>query len=752
MDSANLQAVKEKNVKSSVCTKRHRLFLPALALLPGIAAFGGLRTIYPETHDGMTPSQQITNAVALASDGDTILFRAGTYQLDGSSCTNISTPSATAGTDITNRNYVFLTNKKLEFAGETDGKWSDGVVLRGNGNDRFCYVSQSNPGSKFRNITFENFASCDRPDQKPDVGNADWRVTGGAVMFGSYDANNIVSNCVFRGNVARTGGAIGNANVFDCYFTNNAARYGGGAIYGGNLTRCTCVGNMATNSSGFAGVAIWTKGAKDCVFSGNRACEYAGVLLGEKDMLITNCVFKGNFSAISSSSAFGSGVMELRANTRILDCVFDGNSSNGKGGVIRTTSSYTAAGSVFERCTFTNNFSTAYYGGVGAVVWDGQHAEGKSPLVFRSCRFVGNYMTGYNPNLEGVVYCGSYSNCAFVANYANNGGFRNGIVVGTEANLAQVVDCAFTNNFNREGGMVRYAFCTNTVFFGSEVPQTGGVVKRCRVVDCKFVANKAKGTMFNVSGAANLPSGDATESTLVKCEMDLGCIVNSVLVDCRIHSLDNAGAFCVFFGHNVATNCLIENCIPPTYLTEQNRGLIYRFNSTIPETAYVDGSDYVNCTFADNVFPYIMHHPNEYGVYTPFKNCLFYNNKNASGTLIDAYYRANASSSDSGLALSNCVIGAAVSSPVAGATWHDLGGNRVIAPEDLKIAGDKAEELGVDRYSLLLKSPALGMGDASMFTALDRDLAGNLRLRDGALDPGCFQCWLMPSGFMLMFK
>ena len=43
------------------------------------------------TVNGMTPSQQLTNAVTRAASGDTIRFEAGTYQLDGASFTGVLT-------------------------------------------------------------------------------------------------------------------------------------------------------------------------------------------------------------------------------------------------------------------------------------------------------------------------------------------------------------------------------------------------------------------------------------------------------------------------------------------------------------------------------------------------------------------------------------------------------------------------------------------------------------------------------------
>ena len=81
-----------------------------------------------------------------------------------------------------------------------------------------------------------------------------------------------------------------------------------------------------------------------------------------------------------------------------------------------------------------------------------------------------------------------------------------------------------------------------------------------------------------------------------------------------------------------------------------------------------------------------------------------------------------------------------------------LGGNRVVAASALNMAGDKAAQLGVHKYSLRAESPVLGMGDASVFAATDVDFAGNLRLRNGKLDPGCFQCWLNILGTYLIMR
>ena len=55
-------------------------------------------------------------------------------------------------------------------------------------------------------------------------------------------------------------------------------------------------------------------------------------------------------------------------------------------------------------------------------------------------------------------------------------------------------------------------------------------------------------------------------------------------------------------------------------------------------------------------------------------------------------------------------------------------------------------------WSLLPKSPLVGKVDPLDFTASDLDLAGKLRLKDGNIDPGCYQCWLNPAGFMMIVR
>lgn len=411
-------------------------------------------TIQNAVVDGMTPSQQLTNAVTQAANGDTILFKDSPdpYQLDDVSFMLEETQGG-----VTRRSYVYLTDKSLKFVGESDGKWSDGAVLRGNGRERFFFVNYSG-GATFRNLTFENFAVNDNLTvTAPDGDVSSWGI-GGAGHFVYYYDSNVLSNCVFRGNVARVGGAIGNANAFDCMFTNNVSKSHGGAAYYVKLTRCSCVSNTAEATGSYAGAVHFLLGATDSAFVGNRSGAYGGAFSGNDNAIVNNCVFSGNSTTVSYEYN-GGGAMVLRSGAKVVDSSFTGNFTQGWGGVIRTTSSYTGRDSMFERCAFTNNYAMSNKGGSGGVVYDGQHAAGNVPLKFISCSFTGNYISSATTDREGgVAYCGSYSNCTFTANSAYIFSGANGIISGTSTYPAQIVDCEFSANTNRSSGMVRYAY------------------------------------------------------------------------------------------------------------------------------------------------------------------------------------------------------------------------------------------------------------------------------------------------------
>ena len=57
---------------------------------------------------------------------------------------------------------------------------------------------------------------------------------------------------------------------------------------------------------------------------------------------------------------------------------------------------------------------------------------------------------------------------------------------------------------------------------------------------------------------------------------------------------------------------------------------------------------------------------------------------------------------------------------------------------------------GEHPYTPNLKSPLREYGMVLDWMVDAIDLAGNLRLRDGKVDVGAYQCWLMPTGLILL--
>ena len=644
---------------------------------------------------------------------------------------------------------------------------------------------------------------------------------GGAV----YDELNGVNlpmdvyGCAFTNNTSDKGGAMfsGRART-SVFFGNHANR--GGAIYhnvGSHSNHwavaCNFVSNYVTGvdvdeNRPASGGAIYdgTLGtswqasyrAHDCRFEGNHAILAGGAVFSG---ITSNCTYVGNYvTCDGGANNLGGGAVSGNGNVAgqigHFDCSFTGNYCLGSGLGGAGYDAATGSGShlKFERCAFSNNFTKT--GGGGAIygscvsncVFFGNHSNGNGGAiqgqgnagnqVVHRCFFVSNYVERTTKECYGAAIfetCGvEISGCAFTGNFCtNNASTAGGIVSGGWATLA---DCAFTNNFSWKNGIVGKMNCTNVVFYHNEHLSGSGVLANGTAVGCRFVANTRFDTFYRLltedqrkeySGTfeANVPGGDAFESTLTRCDLDGGIIYHCVLNDCHIHDCTNAGVYCVFYGNNIATNCLISNAHDIGYAKGGTlfRGIFYWWGSTENTWPATGGnrSEFVNCTFADcrcdqgYLGRYYFCYDNYAGERRYlFKNCLFYDNRRKDGTLMDlSFWKANAlaAGTPSGIVIENCVCGVA---PTITEDWTFVqNAVKTIAPEALGILkGEKAKEKGVADYTLRYGSPARGLGDASIWGETATDLAGNLRKRNGKVDPGCYECWIDPVGMTLLIR
>ena len=166
-------------------------------------------------------------------------------------------------------------------------------------------------------------------------------VGGGARLIGRA----IVRGCTFRDNRSTDdGGGLYTASIvtlMDCLFENNRGKHGGGAALrsGSTLVGCEFVGNTARMSGG-------------------------GVDMRNRELRAVDCRFRGN-AALSSRTvrAIGGGALYTQnASLEIVQCEFDFNRSNARGGGV---SIFDARPAHFARCTFAENTSEK---GGGALV------------------------------------------------------------------------------------------------------------------------------------------------------------------------------------------------------------------------------------------------------------------------------------------------------------------------------------------------------------------------------------------------
>jgi len=215
-----------------------------------------VRRVYSTNHDGMTPIQQLTNAVASAAGGDIIVLERGTYIFPDD--VFMDDNRRTVDNNAYCKFRLSLTAPGVTIRGEdTSGRrtWTHGsepVVIDGNGAKALqIQVNDNTQGTVGQSARIENitFANCFGGHASPSGEDGSlWgnRCCGGAIGIarikdGQYrgSPNVVVTNCVFRGNTSAIGGAIGsnstNFKVYDCFFTNNVSESAGsGCLYDGS--------------------------------------------------------------------------------------------------------------------------------------------------------------------------------------------------------------------------------------------------------------------------------------------------------------------------------------------------------------------------------------------------------------------------------------------------------------------------------------------------------------------------------------
>ena len=738
--------------------------------------------VYPNVVGGLTGPQQMTNALAQAAAGETIVVHPGTYDFSGISS---YLEQYSWNPDKFYTNHLAVT-KAVTVKGQVTGRWSDEVVFKGD--SRAIWFVNDVPAT-FSGITFEgNTVGCVRFASRWAAGDP------------NHGDGTSLSNCVIRGCAAASGRtAAWGGLLVDCKLEEcTGAKYP--VASDTRLIGTTVQNNVATGDY----LVNNPMGVYDCVFSNNTA--QSGAALGfynqTASMPISNSVFVANAMTASwvTTGIVGIEKSSGKGDVKITDCTFIGN--RGTGGTVCMLAS--DDGFILEHCSFLSNTNTAVRR-CGAIVFTEESSTGRP--VLNDCLFRANY----SANSCAGVNCGLISNTVFEANSTGDEGACSYTRRGQRATF---VGCTFVNNVSQKGGsvLVNYsensgtystpgstvaydsyfgtnstpgsaggvvytypnaqmdffgctfeknvcsggpggvtygpAFASNCVFRANSATGGGAMYHLGRAFDCTFEANKSSENGNNWGG------GTAADSSLTRCKISGGGLWCCSLANCEcVDMSDASGGLFALFGANWATNCLFTT----TKASRQSAwGYIYRNTraATVMDSwAPSRMGSYVNCTFVDIVFSskYKLICDDYYSTsadfYNTFENCLFQNNTLENGTRCDFAYLTS-KATDTYVKLKNCLYG---SSAVLDKT-EDLGGNVVC--DDVKFAKDSTSSryAQVPRYSPQRSSVAVDKGQTMGWMLNALDLGGTNRVLGAAVDIGCYEYAPSNKGMCIIMR
>ena len=235
----------------------------------------------------------------------------------------------------------------------------------------------------------------------------------------------------------------------------------------------------------------------------------------------------------------------------------------------------------------------------------------------------------------------------------------------------------------------------------------------------------------------------AANSRLEGCDLNDGNIVGSIVDRCRIHDVPST-VRSIFSGWTRCTNSLIERC---EMLAES--GTLYFIANSSPMDA-----EFVNCTFATNrMYTYYTYNQNTATNGIKFVNCLFNGNIDADSRTTDFGARVNSSTGQTWVEHVSCDH--SYYGKFTPGNQYQMTAARFYvvtnAPNSLMQCANPRFAQN-PKWSLSLRSPILGKGAVADWMDEATDLAGKSRIRGGAVDPGCYQCWLRPLGMIMIIK
>lgn len=528
--------------------------------------------------------------------------------------------------------------------------------------------------------------------------------TGGAGVY-SADAS-LDSQKSFHSNVVVTccsssvaGGGVCYGTWYDSAIVNNHSDGDGGGAHMVELHDC----EVSQNTSGSRGGGVSGGGS-----SNNPGHVYGGVISNNTSVShgggVFSCIMHGGTKVCwNSAGASGGGIYNGTGLVTSNCTIFCNAAVTVAGGLNAYQSSATG-------CVISNNFvnadrnNTSSGGGVSA---DGG--------LLIDCRIVFNRLSNASAGTSAAAYGagvfgGSLSNCYIAGN--------------------AVIECSASKRY---GGGCSNSSLTNCVVVNNFVYGGSGA---------GINAGSAYGCVISNNASSNQGEGVRSATFLEKCEISDSLTAPRRMVNCRVSGYTNgvvfaeganvytnghfAGSFFLCAGETYATNCLFSG---------------NRASSALFRPTSVAGESFANCTMAGNISQRTVYDANFTKPYpVTLVNCLFADNT-YNGNPRNMWY----DDAHTNITIRNCLIGSGRS---AAKPFFE---ENTITNDNPRFVLDGSR----DAYALKLSSPAIGKGlvQGWMTDALDiRDNEAYPRLRDGAVDIGCYQCWLRSFGLAILIK
>ena len=324
------------------------------------------------------------------------------------------------------------------------------------------------------------------------------------------------------------------------------------------------------------------------------------------------------------------------------------------------------------------------------------------------------------------------SNCVFIGNQALDGGAVSSYYSSSgTAGEGEIYDCTFSNNSTTStgyGGAVNLArFCEKCIF-ENNMAKYGGAAANTILTNCWHSGNRAS----NADGGSEL-----YKSTAANCVFDrVGASAKSIFQDCSLNGCRIVATNGYLFAAATSvTNCLIAGG-SKFYLLYNPR----------------EGSALVNCTIVSNQYTSLKVGKSLQKV-TDVVNCFFYGNRFDDKKLYDV----GTSADEVVREFKSCIFSHLADYTPPGSGNLNYYNDATFNPGFVGAAKDPEHPYAIRRKSPAFheNSAAIGItGDATIWSATDTDIRGEgfLRLRDGKVDIGCYQCWLNPVGIIFSVR